>query len=110
MYQSIKFNCEKPSDAEFVLVVCVQECQPKQWRESIERRRDTLAIREVQEDDIGNYTCELQFGNFLVRRTTELSVTGKDDLIIAALDVFFLRAFESKLNELLLCDQPARQR
>ncbi|XP_075907365.1 interleukin-1 receptor accessory protein-like 1 isoform X2 [Nelusetta ayraudi] len=57
-------------------IVWYKECQPKQWRDSIERRRDTLAIREVQEDDIGNYTCELQFGNFLVRRTTELSVTA----------------------------------
>lgn len=70
--------------------MCVKECQPKQWRDSIERRRDTLAIREVQEDDIGNYTCELQFGNFLVRRTTELSVTGKDNLIIAIMCFFFV--------------------
>lgn len=31
----------------------------------------------MREDDIGNYTCELPFGNFVVRRTTELSVTGK---------------------------------
>lgn len=51
---------------------------PKQWRQTIERRRDTLSIKEVREDDIGNYTCELQFGNFVVRRTTELSVTGKE--------------------------------
>ena len=35
-------------------------------------------MKEVREDDIGNYTCELQFGSFLVRRTTELSVTGKN--------------------------------
>lgn len=55
-----------------------KECKPKQWRQTIERRRDILSIKEVREDDIGNYTCELQFGNFLVRRTTELSVTGKD--------------------------------
>uniref|UniRef100_A0A8C7NY11 X-linked interleukin-1 receptor accessory protein-like 1 n=1 Tax=Oncorhynchus mykiss TaxID=8022 RepID=A0A8C7NY11_ONCMY len=54
-----------------------KECKPKQWRQSIVRRRDTLSIREVREDDIGNYTCELQFGSFVVRRTTELSVTGK---------------------------------
>uniref|UniRef100_A0A4W5JM29 Ig-like domain-containing protein n=1 Tax=Hucho hucho TaxID=62062 RepID=A0A4W5JM29_9TELE len=52
-----------------------KECKPKQWRQSIVRRRDTLSIREVREDDIGNYTCELQFGSFVVRRTTELSVT-----------------------------------
>uniref|UniRef100_A0A8D3DDR9 Interleukin-1 receptor accessory protein-like 1 n=1 Tax=Scophthalmus maximus TaxID=52904 RepID=A0A8D3DDR9_SCOMX len=53
-----------------------KECKPKQWRQTIERRRDTLSIKEVREDDIGNYTCELQVGNFVVRRTTELSVTA----------------------------------
>ncbi|XP_073318533.1 interleukin-1 receptor accessory protein-like 1 isoform X1 [Pagrus major] len=57
-------------------IVWYKECKPKQWRQTIERRRDTLAIKEVREDDIGNYTCELQFGNFVVRRTTELSVTA----------------------------------
>ena len=67
-----------------VLCVCVcvcvcdtQECRPKQWRASILQRRDTLSIREVKEDDIGNYTCEVTFGGFVVRRTTELTVTGK---------------------------------
>lgn len=39
-------------------------------------KRDTLLIREVKEDDIGNYTCELKYGGFVVRRTTELTVTG----------------------------------
>ncbi|KAJ8397953.1 hypothetical protein AAFF_G00433000, partial [Aldrovandia affinis] len=53
-----------------------KECKPKQWRQSVVRRKDTLSIREVREDDIGNYTCELMFGNFVVRRTTELTVTG----------------------------------
>ncbi|XP_006639241.1 interleukin-1 receptor accessory protein-like 1-A isoform X2 [Lepisosteus oculatus] len=57
-------------------IVWYKECKPKQWRQSIVRRRDTLIIREVREDDIGNYTCELQFGNFVVRRTTELTVTA----------------------------------
>ncbi|XP_071018065.1 interleukin-1 receptor accessory protein-like 1 [Oncorhynchus clarkii lewisi] len=57
-------------------IVWYKECKPKQWRQSIVRRRDTLSIREVREDDIGNYTCELQFGSFVVRRTTELSVTA----------------------------------
>ncbi|KAL6115409.1 il1rapl1 [Pungitius sinensis] len=57
-------------------IVWYKECKPKQWRQTIERRRDTLSIKEVREDDIGNYTCELQFGNFVVRRTTELSVTA----------------------------------
>ncbi|XP_061547466.1 interleukin-1 receptor accessory protein-like 1 isoform X2 [Phycodurus eques] len=57
-------------------IVWYKECMPKQWRQTIESRRDTLSIKEVREDDIGNYTCELQFGNFVVRRTTELSVTA----------------------------------
>ncbi|CAB1446542.1 unnamed protein product [Pleuronectes platessa] len=57
-------------------IVWYKECKPKQWRQTIERRRDTLSIKEVREDDIGNYTCELQLGNFVVRRTTELSVTA----------------------------------
>ncbi|CAL8288947.1 unnamed protein product [Lota lota] len=53
-----------------------KECKPKQWRPTVLRSRDTLSIQEVLEDDIGNYTCELQFGGFVVRRTTELSVTA----------------------------------
>uniref|UniRef100_A0AAZ3SSH6 Interleukin 1 receptor accessory protein-like 1 n=1 Tax=Oncorhynchus tshawytscha TaxID=74940 RepID=A0AAZ3SSH6_ONCTS len=36
----------------------------------------TLSIREVKEDDIGNYTCEVTFGGFVVHRTTELTVTA----------------------------------
>ncbi|XP_039600817.1 interleukin-1 receptor accessory protein-like 1 isoform X2 [Polypterus senegalus] len=57
-------------------IVWYKECKPKVWRQTVVRRRDTLIIREVREDDIGNYTCELQFGSFLVRRTTELTVTA----------------------------------
>uniref|UniRef100_A0A8C5M406 Interleukin 1 receptor accessory protein like 1 n=1 Tax=Leptobrachium leishanense TaxID=445787 RepID=A0A8C5M406_9ANUR len=53
-----------------------KECKAKTWRPSIIFKRDTLVIREVREDDIGNYTCELKYGGFLVRRTTELTVTG----------------------------------
>ncbi|XP_067372783.1 interleukin-1 receptor accessory protein-like 1-A isoform X2 [Channa argus] len=53
-----------------------KECRPKQWRASIIQKRDILSIQEVKEDDIGNYTCEVQFGGFLVRRTTELTVTA----------------------------------
>ncbi|RXM28785.1 Interleukin-1 receptor accessory protein-like 1 [Acipenser ruthenus] len=56
-------------------IVWYKECKPKVWRQTVVRRKDTLIIREVREDDIGNYTCELQFGNFVVRRTTELTVT-----------------------------------
>lgn len=68
--------------AEFIVwppssVSGVQECHPKQWRSSIIQKRDILSIQEVKEDDIGNYTCEVQFGGYSVRRTTELTVTGK---------------------------------
>ncbi|KAJ0009501.1 hypothetical protein NQD34_001203 [Periophthalmus magnuspinnatus] len=52
-----------------------KECKPQQWRASIETR-DSLYIREVKEEDTGNYTCELQLGTFVVRKTTELSVTA----------------------------------
>ncbi|XP_068612298.1 interleukin-1 receptor accessory protein-like 1-B [Brachionichthys hirsutus] len=57
-------------------ILWYKECKPEQWRPTIDRRRDTLSIREVREADIGNYTCELKFGSFVVRRTTELSVTA----------------------------------
>ncbi|XP_049584967.1 interleukin-1 receptor accessory protein-like 1-A isoform X3 [Syngnathus scovelli] len=53
-----------------------KECHPKVWRIGIIHKRDVLSFLEVKEDDIGNYTCEVQFGSFLVRRTTELAVTA----------------------------------
>jgi len=46
-------------------------------------KKDTLVIREVREDDIGNYTCELKYGFFVVRRTTELTVTGNYSLLLS---------------------------
>uniref|UniRef100_A0A4W2GJY0 Ig-like domain-containing protein n=1 Tax=Bos indicus x Bos taurus TaxID=30522 RepID=A0A4W2GJY0_BOBOX len=56
-------------------ILWYKECRTKTWRPSIVFKRDTLLIREVREDDIGNYTCELKYGGFVVRRTTELTVT-----------------------------------
>ncbi|XP_065115397.1 interleukin-1 receptor accessory protein-like 1-B isoform X2 [Paramisgurnus dabryanus] len=53
-----------------------KECRPKHWRQTVTKKADVLSIKDVREDDIGNYTCELQFGSFVVRRTTELSVTA----------------------------------
>ncbi|KAM9486745.1 interleukin-1 receptor accessory protein-like 1-A isoform 1-T1 [Clarias gariepinus] len=53
-----------------------KECSEWQWRPSILQSGDTLSIQEVTEDDIGNYTCEVPFAGFLVRRTTYLSVTA----------------------------------
>uniref|UniRef100_A0A8C7YL56 Interleukin 1 receptor accessory protein-like 1a n=1 Tax=Oryzias sinensis TaxID=183150 RepID=A0A8C7YL56_9TELE len=53
-----------------------KECHPKQWRASIIQKKDILFIQEVTEEEIGNYTCEVQFSGFVVRRTTELTVTA----------------------------------
>lgn len=66
-------------------------------------KKDTLVIREVREDDIGNYTCELKYGFFVVRRTTELTVTGNYRLLLSLLlgenikycDLTFVYLFES---------------
>uniref|UniRef100_A0A672LBK9 Interleukin 1 receptor accessory protein-like 2 n=1 Tax=Sinocyclocheilus grahami TaxID=75366 RepID=A0A672LBK9_SINGR len=53
-----------------------KECQRKEWRSSIIINTTSLWVPEVQEDDGGNYTCELKYGSRVVRRTTELKVTG----------------------------------
>ncbi|XP_050984085.1 X-linked interleukin-1 receptor accessory protein-like 2 isoform X1 [Labeo rohita] len=53
-----------------------KECQRKEWRSSIIINTTSLWIPEVQEDDGGNYTCELKYGSRVVRRTTELKVTA----------------------------------
>ncbi|XDV36869.1 hypothetical protein PO909_006584 [Leuciscus waleckii] len=53
-----------------------KECQRQDWRSSIIINTTSLWIPEVQEDDGGNYTCELKYGSRVVRRTTELKVTG----------------------------------
>ncbi|XP_043561088.1 X-linked interleukin-1 receptor accessory protein-like 2 [Chiloscyllium plagiosum] len=57
-------------------IVWYKECLPKSWRSTILQKRNTLVIQEVQEDDLGNYTCELKYKNKLVRRTTELKITA----------------------------------
>lgn len=48
------------------------------WRSIIIQKGNALLIQEVQEEDGGNYTCELKYEGKLVRRTTELKVTGKN--------------------------------
>ncbi|KAI7801303.1 X-linked interleukin-1 receptor accessory protein-like 2 precursor [Triplophysa rosa] len=53
-----------------------KECQRKDWRSSMIINTTSLWIPEVMEDDGGNYTCELKYGSRVVRRTTELKVTG----------------------------------
>uniref|UniRef100_A0A672LEQ2 Interleukin 1 receptor accessory protein-like 2 n=1 Tax=Sinocyclocheilus grahami TaxID=75366 RepID=A0A672LEQ2_SINGR len=53
-----------------------KECQRKEWRSSIIINTTSLWVPEVQEDDGGNYTCELKYGSRVVRRTTELKVTA----------------------------------
>lgn len=47
------------------------------WRSVVVQKENTLLIQDVQEEDGGNYTCELKFEGKLIRRTTELKVTGK---------------------------------
>lgn len=47
------------------------------WRSIIIQKGNALLIQEVQEEDGGNYTCELKYEGKLVRRTTELKVTGR---------------------------------
>ncbi|KAL6091308.1 hypothetical protein STEG23_019524, partial [Scotinomys teguina] len=68
-------------------VVWYKECKPKMWRSIIIQKGNALLIQEVQEEDGGNYTCELKYEGKLVRRTTELKVTGlvlkSDDLIVS---------------------------
>lgn len=56
----------------------LQECKPKLWRSIIIQKGNALLIQEVQEEDGGNYTCELKYEGKLVRRTTELKVTGRN--------------------------------
>ncbi|XP_043425943.1 X-linked interleukin-1 receptor accessory protein-like 2 [Prionailurus bengalensis] len=57
-------------------VVWYKECKPKMWRSIIIQKGNALLIQEVQEEDGGNYTCELKYEGKLVRRTTELKVTA----------------------------------
>ncbi|NXU58276.1 IRPL2 protein, partial [Turnix velox] len=57
-------------------VVWYKECKPKMWRSIVIQKGNTLLIPEVQEEDGGNYTCELKFEGKLIRRTVELKVTA----------------------------------
>ncbi|XP_065585796.1 X-linked interleukin-1 receptor accessory protein-like 2 [Cyrtonyx montezumae] len=57
-------------------VVWYKECKPKMWRSVVIQKGNALLIQEVQEEDGGNYTCELKFQGKLIRRTVELKVTA----------------------------------
>ncbi|XP_030642289.1 interleukin-1 receptor accessory protein-like 1-A [Chanos chanos] len=57
-------------------ILWYKECVSTHWRENIVQTVDSLSIPSVLEEDIGNYTCELAFEGFFVRRTTHLSVTA----------------------------------
>ncbi|NXF67860.1 IRPL2 protein, partial [Ciccaba nigrolineata] len=57
-------------------VVWYKECKPKMWRSIVIQKGSTLLIQEVQEEDGGNYTCELKYEGKLIRRTVELKVTA----------------------------------
>ena len=54
-----------------------QECERVEWRSAMVVNTTHVWIPEVEENDGGNYTCELQYGSRLVRRTTQLKVTGR---------------------------------
>lgn len=66
-----------------------QECEQVEWRKSIIANNTHVWIPEVKEDDGGNYTCELQYGSRLVRRTLQLKVTG-EKAASSMLDLFHL--------------------
>uniref|UniRef100_A0A8C7YGV7 Interleukin 1 receptor accessory protein-like 2 n=1 Tax=Oryzias sinensis TaxID=183150 RepID=A0A8C7YGV7_9TELE len=53
-----------------------KECDRVEWRSSITVNTTHIWIPEIEEGDGGNYTCELQYGSRVVRRTTELKVTA----------------------------------
>ncbi|XP_015246251.1 PREDICTED: X-linked interleukin-1 receptor accessory protein-like 2 [Cyprinodon variegatus] len=53
-----------------------KECERVEWRSSVTVNTTHIWIPEVEEGDGGNYTCELQYGSRLVRRTTQLKVTA----------------------------------
>uniref|UniRef100_A0A3P8QNK8 Interleukin 1 receptor accessory protein-like 2 n=1 Tax=Astatotilapia calliptera TaxID=8154 RepID=A0A3P8QNK8_ASTCA len=53
-----------------------KECELVEWRSSIIVNTTHIWIPEIEEGDGGNYTCELQYGSRLVRRTTQLKVTA----------------------------------
>ncbi|XP_039947094.1 X-linked interleukin-1 receptor accessory protein-like 2 [Hirundo rustica] len=57
-------------------VVWYKECEPNMWRNVVIQKGNTLLIQEVQEEDGGNYTCELKFEGKLIRRTVEFKVTA----------------------------------
>ncbi|CAB1325159.1 unnamed protein product, partial [Coregonus sp. 'balchen'] len=58
-----------------------KECEKRTWRSSVMVNITNIWFPEVQEDDGGNYTCELKYGSRVVRRTTELKVTGKPPML-----------------------------
>ncbi|XP_061783684.1 X-linked interleukin-1 receptor accessory protein-like 2 [Nerophis lumbriciformis] len=58
------------------LMTWYKECERVEWRSSIIVNNTHIWIPEVEEEDGGNYTCELQYGSRLVRRTTQLKVTA----------------------------------
>ncbi|XP_053328533.1 X-linked interleukin-1 receptor accessory protein-like 2 [Spea bombifrons] len=57
-------------------IVWYKECKPKTWRSSIIQKGKTLLIQDVQDEDAGNYTCELKYEGRPVRRTVQLKVTA----------------------------------
>ncbi|KAJ3588265.1 hypothetical protein NHX12_011859 [Muraenolepis orangiensis] len=58
-----------------------QECEQVEWRSSMVVNNTHIWIPEVEESDGGNYTCELQYGSRLVRRTTQLKCTTLPSMV-----------------------------
>lgn len=84
-------------------MVSWQECEQIEWRNAIVANGTHVWIPEVEEGDGGNYTCELQYGSRLVRRTLLLKVTGKKlplmcNAVFTKLKTFFLFLKQSLVN------------
>ncbi|KAJ3588465.1 hypothetical protein NHX12_012057 [Muraenolepis orangiensis] len=68
-----------------------KECERVEWRSTMVVNTTHIWIPEVEEGDGGNYTCELQYGSRLVRRTTQLKVTVVVLLVLMGSDVAYGR-------------------
>ncbi|CAB1453918.1 unnamed protein product [Pleuronectes platessa] len=80
-----------------------KECERVEWRSSIMLNTTHLWIPEVEEGDGGNYTCELQYGSRVVRRTTQLKVTDGTFSYVPKWDRNKLEVLFTKPHGYLLC-------
>uniref|UniRef100_A0A3B4ATN9 Ig-like domain-containing protein n=1 Tax=Periophthalmus magnuspinnatus TaxID=409849 RepID=A0A3B4ATN9_9GOBI len=82
-----------------------KECERVEFRSSIVMNNTHIWIPTVEEGDGGNYTCELQYGSRLVRRTTQLKVTGRTMkvLTVLSLDLNSFSCIKLKRPRSLFC-------